>query len=369
MRKLFLSLLASAWFSNACLANIVVDETDSTAIISASVFDASGNMVGMTSQDGSLPCLSPDAYPITVRNIGYEPLTIATPVDVAAMHAHVYELPDLILDGETSRDVLRLTCYIRGYGSLISAGDTVSQFTEYVCDYFIPRKKIKKYKGRTTPRVLAQQTYVRYANADGLDSIAKNTYNDDMSFLFLASLDSATIIEPDRLRGADKTIVADTINGKHGIQQIYRKTDNAFTIYRDGLAGKKGHRWSPWVLKLLGFTIDFTEMYLSKSYQPSTNGIHKPEDMTNATFAMHALGKGKFIKKIFEKKDPIDMNTLFEVYVTDREYLTLQDAQDMEENPPEIDRITAPESASPLDAVTLRLINRIEAISAVQAEE
>lgn len=57
----------------------VIDSTDRSPISAASIFDATGNMVGFTLSDGVFSEIPASAYPITLRCMGYEQLIIERP--------------------------------------------------------------------------------------------------------------------------------------------------------------------------------------------------------------------------------------------------------------------------------------------------
>ena len=57
----------------------VIDATDHSPVSAASIFDASGNMVGFTWSDGVFSEIPTTAYPVTIRCMGYEQLVIERP--------------------------------------------------------------------------------------------------------------------------------------------------------------------------------------------------------------------------------------------------------------------------------------------------
>lgn len=94
-------------------ASTIIDSKSHTVPSMASVFDKNGKLVGMTDNNGNTPQLSISNYPLTVRYIGFAPITIQKPTDeVLTMDEIKYELPELTVGGET-RKTLHLVCYMR----------------------------------------------------------------------------------------------------------------------------------------------------------------------------------------------------------------------------------------------------------------
>lgn len=63
-------------YTIVCAQERVIDATDYSPVAAASIFDAAGNMVGVTLNDGCITEIPKTAYPITIRSIGYEQLVI-----------------------------------------------------------------------------------------------------------------------------------------------------------------------------------------------------------------------------------------------------------------------------------------------------
>ena len=79
--KRFLTLLIGVLLFSfyAKAQECVIDATDRSPVAAASIFDASGNMVGFTWSDGVFSEIPESAYPVTVRCMGYEQLVIERP--------------------------------------------------------------------------------------------------------------------------------------------------------------------------------------------------------------------------------------------------------------------------------------------------
>ena len=124
----------------------LVDASDSSPIPAASVFDALGNMVGLTTADGVLPEISVSVYPITISCIGYEQLVVKSADEKKlAMTPTVYNLAELVVV-PVKRNILKQTFYVREYFSMCNSTDTITFFSEHMANRFLPATKDAKFK-------------------------------------------------------------------------------------------------------------------------------------------------------------------------------------------------------------------------------
>jgi len=330
---------------------VVVDASDRMPLAGASVFDRTGTLVAITDGSGAFDSV---AMPATVRCLGYEARTVGdTAADTLALTPASYALGDVTVD-LADREVLRLVCYVRGYSGTTSATDTTMSFGEYMVDYMLPLRRLKHYKGRTAPRVLAGRSVSRAFSADGTDSVVPRADELQELWLRLASVDvPGPEVLPDSLRG---TTGVHTTPGKYGPAVEWRITPDRVVVSLDALADKKGHRWSPWFFKLLGITTDFTDLRVSTAYGLDENGAAGPESMQVRTFAMSALGRGKYMRRALDSKTPVDINIWFEIYPVEREYLTAADAKAADKAAAPATEIMVPAAAPAVDVATARLL-------------
>lgn len=109
MRNLILIVSAFLVFTKAYSQKRLVDVADSSPIAAASIFDASGNMVGLTTADGILPEIPASVYPITISCIGYEQLVVNSADDKdLVMMPTVYNLAELVVV-PVKRNILKQT--------------------------------------------------------------------------------------------------------------------------------------------------------------------------------------------------------------------------------------------------------------------
>lgn len=126
-------------------------------------------------------------------------------------------------------------------------------------------------------------------------------------------------------------------------------------IAHDRLANEQNHVWSPSVLKLLGFTSDVYEQTSSFLYQGGYKGKYKPNDLVMSSHGFSLLGKGKHWRSRLHTKEPVQVKFYIEVYSVEVEYLTVEEAKELQEDAPAVKMQVSP-NAHALDAATQRII-------------
>ena len=358
MRYILLSIIAILPLVCASRERLtVVDQTDNSPIAAATVFSKGGNILGLTDKNGILDGIADRDMPLTVRCLGYEPLTVAGITDAAKMVPETYELGEFVVT-PLDRPILRIVCYIREYTGGVTSTDTLQVFAEHMGDFYIPTTKIKKFKGNDNPRILKSRLYERHASADGTDSVRRPDFRrDDISWLDLVSMPKDPVRETDAILKGAKT---DSVAGKYAVATLARKTAGAYTVTTDYLADKKNHSWSPAFFKLLGFTIDLKKMVGTWAYRPNTAGEYRPADLLYGTFAVDVTGRGKWIKKAFNSSEPVQMHGLFEIYPVRCEHLTVEEADRQLHQTAPATKFERSPLATPLPPSVSMLIDRAE---------
>ena len=360
MRHFFLSVIVAA-FLPAMAHAVKVSDPTGDPLARASVFAANGSIAGVCGDDGSIPDFPASLYPLTIRYVGFEPAVISTPstTDVT-MRPVSYDLPELVIDNK-SRNVLHLIGYMREYSTMATTRDTSLLYSEKVVDFMIPREKVKKLKGWTSPRVLARRDYALFTNSEGLDSVS-NEIDDSFTWSQLVNIVRERIAVPDSLLAG--SVRAVTVPGKYSPQMQWRRVGDDYTLDIDMLADKKDHVWSPNFLKFFGLTTDFAELGTTYLFNDISGDGISAENVSRSTFGIKALCRGKMLKWASRTKEPFKLDSYYEFYVTERQYLTPEEAREWQDNPPRPSslEIRAPEGVMPLDAATMRLVERVEAL-------
>ena len=359
-RILFLMISMLLIYTSADAQKRVIDAVDRSPVAAASIFDATGNMIGFTWSDGEFSEIPESAYPITVRCMGYEMLVIERPEDKTwEMTPMAYELEEVVIV-PVKRNVMKQTFYVREYFSMSSETDTVTFFSEHMADRFVPTSKDAKFSGDSKFRILESRQYAHY-QLFGEDSITT-----DPEALFPSM---TTIFEP-----IDKEVALPesfkeqkTANklyeelGKSGTSFIVRQNDRTFSYSVDALADFKEHKISPWALKLLGFTMEINQLYMTQAYRVNDKGVYLPKDMQEASYVIQADGRGKYLRKALKSDKPIIIRCFVEWYIVDRDYLSKEEAKDEYKHKPTDVKFVIPSTVPPLNEATKRLVERANA--------
>ena len=361
MKRYFTLIISILLFSYPINAQKrVVDATDHSHISVASIFDAAGNMIGFTWSDDVFAEIPESAYPITLRCIGYEQLVIERPEDkIWEMTPTVYELDEVVII-PVKRNILKQTFYVREYFSMCNSSDTVTMFIEHMADRFVPMSKDAKFGGNSSLRILDSHNYSRYKLL-GTDSIIANPESPFPSMLTIFELNDEEVTAPESFKEPGNTIKLHEKSGKSGMKLIQKQNAQTFTMTIDPLAESKKHKVSPWIFKLLGFTMEFNQLYTTHAYHVNEKGIYQPKDLTEASFVMEADGRGKYLRKALKSDKPITIRSMIELYIVDRDYLSKEEAKKEFKNKPTNVKFVIPSTVPPLNEATRRMVERANA--------
>ena len=335
----------------------IIDTIDHSPISAASIFDTSGNMIGFTWSDGLFSEIPASAYPVTVRCMGYEQLVIERPENKTwEMTPIAYELEEVVIV-PVKRNILKQKFYVREYFSMSSETDTVTFFSEHMADRFIPTSKDSKFGGNTQLRLLESRQYGHY-QLFGQDSITTNPETMFPSMVTIFEPIDKEIAIPESFKKATKF---HEVPGKSGMELIAKQNDQTFTISVDALADTKDHKISPWPLKLLGFTMEINQAYVTQAYRVNDKGIYQPKDLLEFRIVMQADGRGKYLRKALKSDKPVVIRCMVEMYIVDRDYFTKEEAKAAYKNKPTDVKFEIPSTVPPLNEATLRMVERANA--------
>ena len=301
----------------------VVDTVDGSPVAGATVIGRSGMIIGRTDGDGAISIAADREFPLTISCIGYEALDMQQHSDTAWLVPAAYELNDVVVT-PVARPILRVICFAREYSSGITGTDTLQLYCEYMTESYIAEGKVKGYKKiDAKPSPKGTKRYARIKKAD-TDSVFRPSYDDDITqlswFDFLAFLPEEKKAAPQAIMDGAET---DSLPGKYGVKYAFRKKNNLFTVTADVLSDHKNRRWSPWLFKLLGMTVDIDAGEWSFSYAANDADTYGIRDYVKSTYNIHMVGRGKWLKKAFGTKYPIDMYTYIEMYPIEIQYCTV----------------------------------------------
>ncbi len=353
-----LTVVLSSTVSVHALAERLLDAETGTPLPLASISDRHGNVIGMTSREGVIPKLEADCFPITFAYMGYEPVEVALPdgKDVL-LRQNLYELPEIVV-APGSRPLLHLTGYMREVSSQLGPTDSITVFRESIVDFLTPVEKTK-FKGWSKPRVLASRTFVRISDSSGLDSIGSGVDNEYMLWGDRFSFIPSSKAIPESMKGSGR-FATDTVMGKYFPKNIWVKNGSMIRWYADMLADKKGHVYTPWVLKAAGMTSDFKDASFNYVFHKEDGNQLKPTDLTRMSLSIDILLRGKIAKWAYNSSGPLHLRTYIEFYLTDSEYLTETDGKALKKNPPvyKTSEVKAPLNADPPHPGIRRIVER-----------
>ena len=348
------------FFAPADAQKRVVDAMSQSPVAAASIFDASGNMVGFTWSDGEFSEVPESAYPITLRCIGYEQLVIEQPEDKTwGMTPIAYELEEVVVI-PVKRNILKQTFYVREYFSMSNETDTVTFFNEHMADRFVPTSKDAKFGGDSSLRILESRQHSHF-QLFGKDSIITNPETLFPSMMTIFEPIDKEVTAPVSFKELGNTIKLHEEPGKSGIALIKKQNDQTFTIIMDGLADTKEHKISPWQLKLIGCTMEFNQFYVTQAYRVNDKGVYLPKDLLEASFVMQADGRGKYLRKALKSEKPVVIRSMIELYLVDSDYLSKEEGKKEYKNKPTDVKFVIPPTVPPLNEATQRLVERTKA--------
>lgn len=213
--------------------------------------------------------------------------------------------------------VLHMTAYVREYSTLSTYSDTVFLFREKLVDFMLPNPHAK-FDGWRLPRVLKSESYYRFTNANGLDSVS-NRYNNHFSWSDWMGISPAQQLPPELVEG-----IADTIHGKYSPAEIWMKDDNKLSVSVDVLADSAGRKWVPDLGRVLSNrSADFEQFRLKLNYlvEPSPIGL------TSYAFDIQSRGRARDMFMFNRSEEPFFVTSYAEVYVLDREFITVREAK------------------------------------------
>lgn len=339
-------------------ATYVIDSRTEEALPGASIIDRRGNMAGVVNPRGQIPWLPLSAYPLSVRCLGYVEASVNSPdVDTVALETDIYNLPELTVDAK-KHQVLHLIGYMREYSTASTYNDTVTMFREKTIDFMIPTLREKKYQGWSYPRILASRSFYRFTDSNGRDSVS-DYFRQNFSWSDMVGLLPPTRI-PEEV--ADPTQNASyTEYGRYSPIYTWRRLGDNILLDNDPLAGEEDESMLPELYRIFSSHIDFTGFKVKYLYSDVDADIVLPDHISRITFTIESQGRGKDLRYIFPTDGPVYMNTYAELFITDREYMSVSDARKWEKHPLLGDEIgiVPPDDISDLPVAVSDLVKRV----------
>lgn len=356
-----LALIVLYALSIVRMAGIVVaDSASRMPLPSASVFNKDGRAIGMTNNHGQLPYIAPAEFPVTVRYLGFEEKLLSdTPIDTVFLAELPTELHEVVVESRQHK-VLHVLAYVREYSTLSTYTDTVFLFREKMVDYMLTPDPKAKFRGWKTPRIIKSKSYYRFTNAFGLDSVGREC-NNHFSWSDWIGIVEAPAVPPVLCRS---DIASDTVRGKYSPTEIWMRRADRLTIDIDVLADTTSRRWVPNLSAFFRRQLDFERFRVRFNYDNFTGDSIADTDLTGYSFNIESNGRGHNMFRFNHKDEPFFVNTFAEVYILDKEYITVKEARKWDKRDYDADAIemlVAPEAPALQPAISL-LVARVDAI-------
>lgn len=335
---------------------VVADSVTRLPLGSASVFNSQGSLIGICNSKGRTPYIPANSYPITVRYLGYKERRVEAPADTIFLQESVSELDEVLVETR-ERKVLHVLAYMREYSTLTTYTDTVFLFREKMVDYMLTPDRKTRFRGWSKPRVLKAKSYYRFTDVQGLDSVSDEcrfhfSWSDWMGVGPVAKL-------PKKLRGGG--CGSDTIYGRYSPTETWTKNDDRVIVDINVLADTTSRKW---VSNLSGFfrnDLDFENFRVRFNYDNVTGDSVCPMDLTGYSFNIESNGRGHGMFWFNKVDEPFFVSTYAEVYILDKEYITVKEAKEWDNrkfDAGEIE-ILEPEGAPALQPAIEELVERV----------
>lgn len=340
---------------------VIADYITRTPLPNASVLDKDGKMIGITNNKGKLPKIKSGSYPVTVRYLGFEDAIIPyAEGDTVFLQEEISELPEILIETK-NRKLLHILAYVREYSTLSTSTDSVFLFREKMVDFILNPDKKSKFKGWFNPRTLTSQSYYRFTNNQGLDSVSDecNYHFSWSDWIGIAPAEAMPI----SLR--NKEYGTDTIMGKYMPAEIWTKKKDDVDVFVDVLADKNGRKWVPNLAGFFKKNLDFEQFRINYSYDNVKDDSISPLNLSGYSFEIESIGRGHNMFRFNKQNQPFFVNTSANVYILDKEYITFKEAKKWENRKFDIDEIGIyePMGAPALEASTMQLINRVNNVN------
>lgn len=246
-----------------------------------------------------------------------------------------YTLPELKVDNK-KYDVLHLLGYVREYSTLTTYTDTVFLFREKTVDFMVPTRRIRKFAGWTQPRVLASQSYYRFTDHYGLDSVS-DRYSQHFSWSDWVGIPAHVDI-PERLRNSSGN---DTVRGRFGPTAVWSRAEETVRADIDVLSDTVNYKWTPALARFISDEVDFSNISVRYNYDNVLGDDLWARDLSWMSFDIESRGRGRRVGRGMRNYSNEDcrINTYGEIFIADRELISLSEARKWERLAPRGDEI------------------------------
>ncbi|MCM1092990.1 MAG: hypothetical protein NC421_03470 [Lachnospiraceae bacterium] len=343
---------------------VVADSVTHSPLPHASIFDRDGNVIGVCDSRGCIPYVSEDSYPIAIRYLGFKEGVVWSPdTDTIFLRESFSELPEIVVESRRHK-IMHILAYLREYSTLTTYSDTVFLFREKMVDYMLPTDKNIRFKGWSKPRILKTKSYYRFTNGQGIDSVS-----DESNYHFSWS-DWVGIAPSAKLPAKllDNECASDTLRGKYSSAEIWTKKDGSVNVDVNVLADTASRKWVPNLSGFFRNRLDFENFRVRYRYCDVVADTISPTDLAGYSFNIESNGRGHDMFQFNRVDQRFFVSTYAEVYVVDKEYITVGEARKWHKRKFDEDKI---EIYEPIEAPELQpsIQELVERVNGVDKEK
>lgn len=258
---------------------------------------------------------------------------------IGAGAVHTRRLPEVIVHSRPKdANVMHIAGIVREYSYLQTHFDTVFMFRDKYVDFMIPLPDVKKFVGWKVARTLKSDSYYQFFDYNGVDSVSDRYY---LNF----SLGNRIAL-PSRVNMAR--------SAKDNPDFTISLTDNA-----------AAEMWQPGVTSFFKQNPDINRFDVRFFFE-NIEGMDLilPVYISRADYTLESYGSLRSSRLPGLANKPYQVNTKAELYVTDRNFITVKEAKKYLNSPTralekcEFSSIDVP----PLPAELQELVERVKAI-------
>jgi len=339
---------------------VVADSTTHVVLGNASVFSRNGNFIGVSKSDGRLPYISPDNYPITIRYMGFKETSIERDgCDTVFMQESILDLPEFVVESRRHK-ILHMLAYVREFSTLTTYTDTVFLFREKMIDFMLPSERKMRFKGWRRPRVLTSRSYYHFSDNQGLDSVGDRSRYHFSWADWIGMTDEMNL--PMKLSDVENG--TDTIFGKYSPTEVWVKNNSRVSLDINVLADTASRKWVPNLATFFRDNIDFEQFRIRFNFDNVAGNSVMPHNLSNYSFTIESDGRGHGMFMFNRYDEPFFVSTYAEVYIADKEYISVKEAKKWEsiKFDPGFFTIYEPADTPDLQPAIQNLIDRVNAI-------
>lgn len=336
---------------------IVADSATHVPLPNASIYDKDGIPVGLSNRNGAVPEITHSRYPITIRYLGFNDKSVMSRCkDTVFLSERVSELPEMVVESKRHR-VLHVLAYVREYSTLTTYTDTVFLFREKTVDYMLPTDNKVKFKGWSYPRVLTCKSYYRFTNNNGLDSVSDASRH-HFSWSDWIGMPPKT---PIPMRIKNSRISTDTLRGRYSPTEMWHRKNDKIRVEVDVLADTASRRWVPRLGDFFRRGLDYEKFKVVFNYENIVGDTVSKSDLEGYSFSIESNGRGHDMFRFNKINEPFYVSTDADIYILDKEYITVMEARKWDKRDFDIEEIGIyePLDAPPLTSSVLDLVERV----------